>query len=180
MSYAVDFKDVSTVGLESSPVASTGGSARARGAVLQEQVRPRLHGGARERGRRRPSAGCTESSRRNAASISRRRPLEATCFRGRGTFGSPYVFYESGLSINVMYTIDDAKEASGRVQALRRDGHPRAELASQFKFATAEIEASRDHPRLVLRLQERLLIGTPWRAPPARISAPGNTDWQLG
>ena len=45
-----------------------------------------------------------------------------------------YVFYESGLSINVMYTIDDGGEARRRVQALRRDGRPRRARAS-FKFA---------------------------------------------
>ena len=52
MSYVVDFVTVSTVGLESSPV---GDGARRpagqRGPLLQEQVRPRLHGRARERGR---------------------------------------------------------------------------------------------------------------------------------
>ena len=45
-----------------------------------------------------------------------------------------YVFYESGLSINVMYTIDDAgKRAVGFKLS---DGmEVPAELASQFKFA---------------------------------------------
>ena len=42
-----------------------------------------------------------------------------------------YVFYESGLSINVMYTLDDAEEARRRVQALRRDGRSPTELASR-------------------------------------------------
>ena len=45
-----------------------------------------------------------------------------------------YVFYESGLSINVMYTVDDSgKRAVGFKLS---DGmEVPAELASQFKFA---------------------------------------------
>jgi hypothetical protein len=63
MPYAVDFNDVSTVGLESSPVAT-------------ELAGLRAH---------------------------------ATAFRVE-SIRIAYVFYESGLSINVMYTIDDAKK----------------------------------------------------------------------
>ncbi|HET9968377.1 MAG TPA: hypothetical protein VFQ68_09075 [Streptosporangiaceae bacterium] len=45
-----------------------------------------------------------------------------------------YVFYESGLSINVMYTIDDAaKRAAGFT--LSEGMEVPEEVASRFKFA---------------------------------------------
>src|SRR5258707_457977 len=61
------------------------------------------------------------------------RPLEATAFQVEN-IKMAYVFYESGLSINVMYTVDDAgKRAVGFKLS---DGmEVPAELASRFKFA---------------------------------------------
>jgi hypothetical protein len=62
------------------------------------------------------------------------RPLEATMFEVEG-FRMAYVFYESGLSINVMYTVDDP--TSGRLGFKLSEGiEVPAELASRFKFAT--------------------------------------------
>ena len=60
-------------------------------------------------------------------------PLEATAFEVEN-IRMAYVFYESGLSINVMYTDDGDNEAGRRVQALRRDGDPRGARV-EFKFA---------------------------------------------
>ena len=61
------------------------------------------------------------------------RPLEATAFEVEG-IRMAYVFYESGLSINVMYTIDDAKKRA--VGFKLSDGmEVPEELASRFKFA---------------------------------------------
>ena len=60
------------------------------------------------------------------------RPLEATGFQVEN-IRMAYVFYESGLSINVMYTIDDATKRA--VGFKLSDGmEVPAELAS-FKFA---------------------------------------------
>ena len=61
------------------------------------------------------------------------RPLEATAFQVEN-IRRAYVFYESGLSINVLYTVDDAgKRAVGFKLS---DGmEVPAELASRFKFA---------------------------------------------
>src|SRR6266566_7143860 len=47
------------------------------------------------------------------------------------------------------------EEASGRVQALRRDGGPRRAWLVQVR--ATEVEAGRDDPRLVLRDQGRVL-----------------------
>jgi len=45
-----------------------------------------------------------------------------------------YVFYESGLSVNVMYTGDDPKKRAVGFKLSERREVP-AELASRFKFA---------------------------------------------
>jgi len=61
------------------------------------------------------------------------RPLEATTFEVEN-IKMAYVFYESGLSINVMYTIEDAKKRA--VGFKLSDGmEVPDELASKFKFA---------------------------------------------
>ena len=61
------------------------------------------------------------------------RPLEATAFQVEN-IRMAYVFYESGLSINVMYTIDDKKKrAVGFKLADGMEVPP--ELALRFKFA---------------------------------------------
>jgi len=61
------------------------------------------------------------------------RPLEATAFQVEG-IRMAYVFYESGLAINVMYTIADAgKRAVGFKLSDGMEVPP--ELASRFKFA---------------------------------------------
>ena len=61
------------------------------------------------------------------------RPLEASAFQVEN-LRMAYVFYESGLSINVMYTLDDAKKRA--VGFKLSDGmEVPAELAAQFKFA---------------------------------------------
>src|SRR5215468_11190518 len=61
------------------------------------------------------------------------RPLEATAFQVEN-IRMAYVFYESGLSINVMYTVDDPKKRA--VGFKLSDGmEVPPELASRFKFA---------------------------------------------
>ena len=60
-------------------------------------------------------------------------PLEATELRVENIRWG-YVFYESGLSVNVLYTLDDAgKRAVGFKLSDGMDVP--AELASDFKFA---------------------------------------------
>src|SRR2546430_251529 len=61
------------------------------------------------------------------------RPLEATEFQVEGIRWA-YVFYESGLSINVLYTLGDKKKRA--VGFKLSDGmEVPPELASRFKFA---------------------------------------------
>jgi hypothetical protein len=61
------------------------------------------------------------------------RPLEATAFQVEN-IRMAYVFYESGLSINVMYTIDDSGKRAVGFKLSEGMDVP-AELASRFKFA---------------------------------------------
>ncbi len=61
------------------------------------------------------------------------RPLEATAFQ-IDNIRIAYIFYENGLSINVMYTVDDPKERAVGFKLSEGMQVPR-ELASRFKFA---------------------------------------------
>jgi hypothetical protein len=133
MSYTVDFNTVATVGLESSPVADALAGLRANEARYFKNKYD--HAFTVE-----PASDAPETiewvhrilkEERNIVISSR--PLEATAFQVEG-IRMAYVFYESGLSINVMYTLDDAgKRAVGFKLS---DGmEVPAELAEQFKFA---------------------------------------------
>ena len=133
MSYAVNFTNVSTVGLESSPVAAALAGLRANEARYFKNkydhvftVEPAddakaaidwVHGILKDE--------------RDIVIASR--PLEATAFEVDG-IRMAYVFYESGLSINVMYTIDDAGKRAVGFKLSEGMDVPE-ELASRFKFA---------------------------------------------
>ena len=133
MSYVVDFTDVSTVGLESSPVASALAGLRANEARYFRNKYDHVF-------TVEPAAEAADAIdwvhgilEQERGLVITSRPLEATAFEVDG-IRMAYVFYESGLSINVMYTIDDAgKRAVGFKLS---DGmEVPAELASRFKFA---------------------------------------------
>ena len=133
MSYLVDFRDVSTVGLESSPVAEALAGLRANEARYFKNKYS--HTFAVE-----PADAATEAvdwvhrileEERDIVIASR--PLEATAFEVGG-IRMAYVFYESGLSINVMYTIEEGgKRAVGF--KLSEGMEVPEELATRFKFA---------------------------------------------
>ena len=133
MPYTVDFNTVSTVGLESSPVAEALAGLRAHEARYfknkydhvftvepaneAEETVDRVHRILKE----------------ERDIVISARPLEATSFQVENIRWT-YVFYESGLSINVMYTIDDPKKRA--VGFKLSDGmEVPEELASRFKFA---------------------------------------------
>ena len=133
MSYVVDFSNVSTTGLESSPVAAALAGLRANEARYFKNKYD--HDITVE-----PASDARETidwvhhilkEERNL--VIEARPLEATAFQVENIRWA-YVFYESGLSINVLYTIDDAgKRAVGFKLS---DGMEiPAELAPRFKFA---------------------------------------------
>jgi hypothetical protein len=133
MAHAVDFDTVSTVGLESSPVAEALAGLRAHEARYfknkydhvftvepaseAKEIVDRVHRILEE------ERGIVISSR----------PLEVTAFQVENIRWT-YVFYESGLSINVMYTVDDPKKRAVGFKLSEGMDVPE-ELASRFKFA---------------------------------------------
>jgi hypothetical protein len=133
LAYTVDFKTVSTVGLESSPVAEALAGLRANEARYFKNkydhdftVEPASDA--------KSTIGWVHRILKEERDIVvSSRPLEATAFQV-DNIRMAYVFYENGLSINVMYTLDDAgKRAVGFKLS---DGmEVPAELASRFKFA---------------------------------------------
>jgi hypothetical protein len=133
MSYAVDFVNVSTVGLESSPVADALAGLRANEARYFKNKYDHVF-------TVEPASRAASTVKHVHDILAAERdlviaspPLEATAFEVDGTRWS-YVFYESGLSINVMYGIEaGSKRAVGFKLS---DGmEVPEELASQFKFA---------------------------------------------
>jgi hypothetical protein len=133
MPYIVDYVDVSTVGLETSPVADALAGLRANEARYFRNKYEHVF--ATE-----PASEAAEIVERvhhilkaERDLVISSRPLEATDFVVDGIRMS-YVFYESGLSINVMYTIaDEGKRAVGFKLS---DGMEiPEELAPRFKFA---------------------------------------------
>ena len=133
MPYKVDFTNVSTVGLESSPVAPALAGLRANEARYFKNKYG--HDFTVE------SASDAKATVDHVSKVLKderdlvvsSRPLEATAFQVENIRWA-YVFYESGLSINVMYTVDDAKKRA--VGFKLSDGmEVPEELASRFKFA---------------------------------------------
>jgi len=135
MSYVVDFKTVSTLGLESSPVAEALAGLRANEARYFKNKYD--HDFTVDPATEAPGKKAVEWVHRILKEerdiVIASKPLEATSFQVEN-IRMAYVFYESGLSINVMYTIDDAKKRA--VGFKLSDGmEVPAELASRFKFA---------------------------------------------
>ncbi|GAA2246852.1 phage tail protein [Herbiconiux moechotypicola] len=133
MSYAVDFVTVSTEGLESSPVVDALAGLRANEARYFKNKYDHVF-------TVEPAADAQATIDWVTGILKEERdieiaspPLEATEFEVAG-IRMAYVFYQSGLSINVMYTLDDAgKRAVGFKLS---DGmEVPAELAERFKFA---------------------------------------------
>ncbi|MEU4416680.1 phage tail protein [Nocardia salmonicida] len=132
MAYVVDFATVSTQGLESSPVVDALAGLRANEARYFKNKYDHIF--------------TVEPASEAAATVDRvsrilaeerdivisSRPLEATSFQVEN-LRIDYVFYESGLSINVMYSIDDAKKRAVGFKLSEGMEVP-AELDS-FKFA---------------------------------------------
>jgi hypothetical protein len=133
MPYAVDFNSVSTVGLESSPVATTLAGLRANEASYFKNKYDHVFTVEPASEAKTTIDWVHRILEEERGVVISSRPLEATAFRVEN-IRMAYVFYENGLSINVMYTVDDPKKRA--VGFKLSDGmEVPAELASQFKFA---------------------------------------------
>ena len=133
MAYTVDFNTVSTVGLGSSPVAAALAGLRAHEARYFKNKYDHVFTVERASNAKRTIAWVHRILKEERDIVISSRPLEATAFQVENT-RIAYVFYDSGLSINVMYTVDDSgKRAVGFKLS---DGmEVPEELASRFKFA---------------------------------------------
>jgi hypothetical protein len=133
MSYAVDFNTVSTVGLESSPVATALAGLRANEARYFKNKYDHVFTVEPASEAKTTIDWVHHILKEERDLVISSRPLEATEFQVEN-IRIAYVFYESGLSINVMYTLDDdSKRAVGFKLSDGMEVPP--ELASRFKFA---------------------------------------------
>ena len=133
MPYAVDFNHVSTIGLESSPVAAKLAGLRAHEARYFKNKYDHVFTVEAASDAEATIDWVHRILKQERDIVISSRPLEATSFQVE-EIRIAYGFYESGLSINVMYTIDAAgKRAVGF--KLSEEMDVPAELASRFKFA---------------------------------------------
>jgi hypothetical protein len=135
MTYTVDFRTVSTMGLESSPVADALAGLRAHEARYYKNkydhvftVEPATSAKAKA-----TIDYVHRILKEERDIVISSPPLEATAFEVEN-IRMAYVFYESGLAINVMYTVDDPKKRAVGFKLSEGMDVPE-ELASKFKFA---------------------------------------------
>jgi hypothetical protein len=133
MSYVVDFNIVSTIGLESSPVAAALAGLRANEARYFKNKYDHTFTTV-------PASESQETLAYVAKVLKQERdieiaakPLETARFQVENIDWT-YVFYEDGLSINVLYTIDDPSKRAVGFKLFEGMPVP-AELAEKFKFA---------------------------------------------
>ena len=133
MSYTVDFNTVSTVGLESSPVAAALAGLRAHEARYFKNKYDHDFTVEPAKDAKATIDWVHRILKEERGIVISSRPLEAA-EQQIENIRWPYVFYESGLAINVLYTVDDPKKrAVGFKLSEGMDIPP--ELASKFKFA---------------------------------------------
>ena len=133
MSKVVDFVNVSTAGLESSPVAAALAGLRANEArYFMNKYKHEF------------TVTAASESQDTLAYVTRilkeerdieisAKPLETSRFQVEN-INWTYVFYENGLEINVLYTIDDPKKRAVGIKLSDGMDVP-GELEGKFKFA---------------------------------------------
>ena len=132
MSYIVDFKNVSTVGLESSPVVEALAGLRANEArYFMNKYKHEF------------TVVPASESQETLDYVNRilkerdiefaAKPLETSRFQVEN-IKMAYVFYEDGLEVNVMYTVDDPKKRAVGLKLSEGMEVPK-ELEGKFKFA---------------------------------------------
>jgi len=133
MSKIVDFENVSVAGLESSPVADALAGLRANEAryYMNKYKHEFTVASASESQDTLDYVNQILKEERDIEIAAK--PLETSRFQVEG-IRIAYVFYESGLAINVMYAIDDPKKRAVGFKLSDGMEVPR-ELESKFKFA---------------------------------------------
>ncbi|MGG3562112.1 phage tail protein [Neobacillus rhizosphaerae] len=134
MSYMVDFKNVSTVGLESSPVAEALAGLRANEAryFMNKYKHEFTVVPASESQDTLEYVNRILKEERDIEFAAK--PLETSRFQVEN-INWTYVFYEDGLSVNVLYTIDGPKPKRAVGFKLSDGMEVPKELEGKFKFA---------------------------------------------
>lgn len=133
MPYIVDFKNVSTVGLESSPVAEALAGLRANEAryFMNKYKHEFTVVPASES---RDTIDYVNQILKKERDIEfAARPLETSRFRVENIDWA-YVFFEDGLEVNVLYTLDESKKRAVGFKLSEGMEIPK-ELEGKFKFA---------------------------------------------
>jgi hypothetical protein len=133
MAYVVDFETVSTVGLESSPVADALAGLRAHEARYFKNKYDHTFTVEPASKAKKIIKYVENVLKTERDIVISSPPLQATEFEVENIRWT-YVFYESGLSINVLYTIADAKKRAVGFKLSVGMDIP-TELATRFKFA---------------------------------------------
>ncbi len=131
MGYSVNFVDVSTVGLESSPVARALAGLRANEARYFKNKYEHTFTVEPARKAKKQIEFVRRVLKEERGIVVASPALEATSFQVENIKWT-YVFYESGLSINVVYGLDGAKRAVGFKLS---EGMEIPEELATFKFA---------------------------------------------
>src|SRR5258708_30903408 len=134
MPYTVDFNTVSTVGVESSPVAAALAGLRANEARYFKNKFNHVFTVKPASNAKTAINWVHRILKEERGIVISSRPLDATAFQVEN-IRIAYVFYESGLSINVMYTVADPNKRAVGFKLSEGMEVP-AELASQFNFAS--------------------------------------------
>ena len=133
MSYIVDFKNVSTSGLESSPVVEALAGLRANEAryFMNKYKHEFTVTPANESQETLDYVNRILKEQRDIVFAAK--PLETSRFQVEN-IKFTYVFYEDGLGVNVMYTVDDTKKRAVGFKLSEGMEVPK-ELEAKFKFA---------------------------------------------
>jgi hypothetical protein len=133
MSYIVDFNNVSTVGLESSPVEEALAGLRANEAryFMNKYKHEFMVVRASESQETIDYVNRVIKEERDIEIAAK--PLETSRFQVEN-IKFAYVFYEDGLAVNVMYTVDDPKNRAVGFKLSEGMEIPK-ELQGKFKFA---------------------------------------------
>ena len=133
MPYIVDYKNVSTIGLESSPVAEALAGLRANEAryFMNKYQHEFMVVPAKESREIIEHVHRILKEERDIAFAAK--PLETSHFQVENIKWD-YVFYEDGLEVNVMYTVDNPKKRAVGFKLSEGMDVPK-ELAEKFKFA---------------------------------------------
>jgi hypothetical protein len=134
MPYIVDFANVSTAGLESSPVAQALAGLRANEARYFKNKYDHVFTVSRASEASQALDWVSRILADERDLVISASPLEVTSFEVDG-IRMAYVFYESGLSVNVMYTIEDRGKRAVGFKLSEGMEVPGELAAAGFKFA---------------------------------------------